>query len=181
MKKLLIFVLVLGMASMALAVPVFQVDPCDAKDFYMPSDMITIQLVDTDVLTFSVDAIVDNAGGTAAEPQTFNAGLGFTIPGALNVGGHLVEYVQASITTVPSVPVNGVLYTFEYHVPNVPASTWIVISSFADGDLYWDPYFTYKTQPDYEGSVGEVAIHVIPEPATIALLGLGGLLLRRRK
>jgi len=192
MKKLLIFVLVLGMASIAGAVPVFQVvDPCD---HYRPSDVITIALVDTGVISFSIDAIVDAicidpeppiipAGGYAAEPQIFNAGFGSTFPGVLNVRGNLVEYVQASITSVPPVPVSGILYTFEYHVPEVPASTLICIESLTGGpNGYWAPYFTYVGGGEYEGPVEMLeCIHVIPEPATIALLGLGGLLLRRRK
>jgi hypothetical protein len=188
MKKLLIFMLVLGMASMAVAVPVFRVDPCDRQDNYEYSDVITIQLVDTNVLGFSIDAIVDVicptggiAGGTAAEPQVFNAGFGAIMPGALDVNAHLVDYMFASVTSLPPVAVSGVLYSFEYHVPDVPFSTLICIDSFAGGE-YWSPLFQYSGAPDYEGPVTMLTcIHVVPEPATMLLLGLGGLLLRRRK
>ena len=39
----------------------------------------------------------------------------------------------------------------------------------------------YTTDFGTSELVDAVVIHQIPEPATIALLGLGGLLLRRRK
>ncbi|MBN1391534.1 MAG: PEP-CTERM sorting domain-containing protein [Sedimentisphaerales bacterium] len=162
---------------MASAVPILRV--ANPQEHYAPSEIITIELYDPDtVIGMSFDAIMDDAGGVASEPQTFNTGLNLTQPGALNEGGHLVEYVFANSTTGGA---SGVLYTFDYHVPEVPVSTIITIGSYADGDLYWEPYFDYLSGEMYEGPLGSVAIHVIPEPATIALLGLGGLLLRRKK
>jgi hypothetical protein len=186
MKKLLVFVLVLGLASMAMAVPVLRVDPQDAKDHYMPSDVITIQLYDEgDVIGIAVDAVVDGgAGGTADNPQTFHSAFTSTGPGTLNSDGTLVEWAWGLMTAYPPVA-TGALYSFEYHVPAALPSTWINITTMNDGGNMW-----YSTQVDYgdgtsyiaadSGELG-VAIHVIPEPATIALLGLGGLLLRRRK
>jgi hypothetical protein len=55
-----------------------------------------------------------------------------------------------------------------------------VIVSVTPGDT-WGGTFDVTGQP-YGGAWGSVTIHQIPEPMTIALLGLGGLvLLRRRK
>jgi hypothetical protein len=189
MNKLLIFVLVLGMASMAVAVPVFQVDPADKKDQYAPSDVITINLIDDTpinpgVAGFMIDCITDNTGGhvlgTASEPQLFNAGFGtMTFPGMLNVDDQLVEYVSASVGA--GAVITGWLYSFEYHVPDVPYSTIIEIQSDWDGVTWLMPWFDYGDSTWYEGAVTPVFIRVIPEPATIALLGFGGLLLRRRK
>ena len=185
MKKLLIFTLVLGLASMAWAVPSFSVALDDAKDSYVPSEWITIELRDDNPVNvggFMVDCITDNTGGDvlgeAGEPQTFHSSLAFTYPGTLNVNNMLVEY--ASGAAGDAAP-GEVLYTFEYHVPDVPASTIIEIQNDWDYGSYWPAWIDYRDSSYYEGPVGSVLIHVIPEPATIVLLGLGGLLLRRRK
>jgi hypothetical protein len=195
MNKLLIFVLVLGMASWAWAVPYFQVDPTDQKDSYMPSDVITIDLVspieDPPVISVMVDSITDNSGvipfstlGMAQAPQTFNANFGTHFPGTLNAGGQLVIYMSAADGTLPLRGATGTLYSFDYHVPNVPPSTYIDIQSDSDDFDFYPAEIVYKTGDDVLFTNGihmNVPIHVIPEPATIALLGLGGLLLRRRK
>ncbi|MBN1391749.1 MAG: PEP-CTERM sorting domain-containing protein [Sedimentisphaerales bacterium] len=178
MKKLSILYLVISMAASALAVPYFRVDPADIKDHYAPSEIITIQLVDNDLLGFSIDAITDGGvGGMAAEPQTFHSNFIATKSGDLNVNGHLVEYIYGSGAMLGT---SGILYTFEYHMPDVPVSTIIEIGSFADGDLYWEPAFDYGDGSFYEGPISPAVIH-IPEPATLAILGFGALMLRRRK
>lgn len=182
MKKLMVLMMVLGTASAAFGVPYFQIDPADYKDHYLPSEVITINIVDVNVLGISIDAIVDGGiGGTAQEPQTFHPNLNLTNAGVLNIGGHLVEYVFAN-TTIGGA--SGVIYSFDYHVPDVQQSTIITIGTFSDGDLFWEPLFDYEGGSSYEGPIYMLqgqAIHVIPEPATVALLGLGGLLLRRHK
>ena len=185
MKKLLILMLVLGFTSVASAVPYFVVNP--AQDSYMPSEWVTIELLDDNVSPvagFMVDCITDNTGGlvlgTAGEPQYMDPSFAFPYPGTLNVNNQLVEYAAGAASSA-GVPAGTVIYSFEYHVPDVPASTWIEIQNDADYDLYWDAWMDYADASYYEGSVGTALIHVIPEPTTIVLLGLGGLLLRRRR
>jgi hypothetical protein len=186
MKKLLIFMLVLGlssMPSMATAVPYFQVDPASQKDSYMPSDVIKIDVVDTQpIITMVIDAISDGgAGGMAEGPQVFNTNFLSHVDGELNSDGQLVEYFFANDTTIPVRGASGILYSFYYHVPNVPYSTMIPIGTYYNDVDWLAPEITYASGQFYNDNLTPTMIHVTPEPATIALLGLGGLLLRRRK
>jgi hypothetical protein len=196
MKKLLIFMLVLGLASWAWAVPYFEISgPLPIKDSYMPSEWILIDLVsppeDLPVISVLIDSITDNSGaipfrtlGEADGPQTFNTNFTTKFPGLLNADGQLVEYMSAADGTLPLRGATGTLYSFWYHVPDVPASTLIDIQTDYDYDFWYPAEIVYADGSDVlfpDGIHMNVPIHVTPEPATIALLGLGGLLLRRRK
>ena len=173
MKKLLTLILVLGMASMASAAVWYEVDEADAKASYAPSDWITINLAADEVVnTLMIDAIGDGgAGGLAADPITYNSAY-VNVAGAgdiVNTGNVLIEYISMAAGTAADA--TGILYSFEYHVPDVPDSTWIEIGGYTDGGAYY-----------FEIPEGEPVLIHVPEPMTIGLLVLGGLgLLRRRR
>jgi len=68
-------------------------------------------------------------------------------------------------------------------IPNVPVGGTIIDDILFHCNAEGDVIVQLVYSPDYmTGSiVDQVTIHQVPEPMTIALLGLGGLLLRRRK
>ena len=188
MKNLLTILLVLAMASAASASAVWlEVDPQDAKDSYMPSDVITINVVaDFAVAGLGIGAIGAD-GGTATAINGLHPNLMTLLPVSqgtiVNAGGILIKNIAGGAAPgQPSAPVGATLYSFEFHVPQVDESTIITIDDITDytvspplSTAVNDQYYAI-----YLSDVGALQIHV-PEPMTIALLGLGGLFLRRRR
>ncbi|MHC4645106.1 MAG: PEP-CTERM sorting domain-containing protein [Planctomycetota bacterium] len=190
MKKFLSLILVLAIASVASAeVAWFEVDPADAKDSYVGSDVITINLM-ADFIVGSVSTNIGSDGGTAEAVGLLHPQLRILTPfsdGTLvNAGGLLITGIGGGTPVgQPGVAVGEVLYSFEFHVPEgLDESTYITIDDVTDMSQQ-PPLSTAIAAPDYSvylTDAGETVIHVIPEPMTIALLGMGGLfLLRRRK
>ncbi|MHC4122091.1 MAG: PEP-CTERM sorting domain-containing protein [Planctomycetota bacterium] len=183
MKKYLIVLLMLAMASYASAAAVWlQVDPGDAKSSYAPSDIITIELV-ADFAVAGVHIGQINGLPTAGPINGFHTN--FTAapnsPGTLvNDGVALITNIDFGVAVGGTAPAAGAtLWSFEYHVPDLPESSYITID-----DYTLMPTYTAINNADYSiylSDVGPLEIHVTPEPMTIALLGLGGLFLRRRK
>jgi hypothetical protein len=188
MKKILSLFLVLAMASVASAAAVwFEVDSADAKDHYEGSDVITINvLADFDIASFKIGAI-SSSDGTAEAIGGLHPNLN-VVPyegDIINTGGILILDIHGDAGYgAPPAYAYEVLYSFEFHVPyGLDPSTYIMIDDYTDTSaqppIYTaiaDPYWMY-----YIEDVEPAVIHVIPEPMTILLLGLGGLFLRRRK
>ena len=189
MKKVLFLLLVFGLATFATAGHVgLRVAPDDVEpgNHYVPSTWITIELYDTQgygVLAIDPGTVTDSsAAGQAASPwinPAFPGGIvyeGYLV----NSGGTLVDYIQGQGAV--GVRVYDVLWRMEYHVPDLPVSTLVDLNWIGGVYVYDEapgganPNNTTLVTPD------SATIHIIPEPMTIALLGLGGLVaLRRRK
>ena len=119
----------------------------------------------------------DNAG--LVSNLVLNAGFNqFPQAGtAVNAGNSLITGVSgATPFAFPPTPVlaGTALYSFDYTVPAVALGTVITISGAGSLSFMFDD-FSQST------SLGSTAMTVVPEPITIALLGLGGLFIRRRK
>lgn len=198
MKKIFVLVVVLAISSAAMAGTItVQVDPQDAKTGYEASDTITIQLVSSgfaDQFTGSLGKMyIDNIISSSA-PTAGKGGTAVSINGLCAELKELSPYKEGTIVNagtdpyvlitdiagsraaggMTGVPNATVVYSFEFHVPDAPYSTYITIN-----------LDNLVTQDVFSGPVASTAasleIHVVPEPITIALLGLGGLFLRRRK
>lgn len=162
MKKLLVLILVLGMASAANAV-LIEIDSTEVEQ------KATITVVSEDTSNWLGYIIVEEGG----------AGLlsnAVVLPAAGNKAS-AIEYAEAgwgagyeltvASTAVPTDVVAGPHFTMDYITAGAN------IGDIAKILLYVDP--------DFEVPVASVDVTVVPEPMTILLLGLGGLFLRRRQ
>ena len=190
MKKLLIFVLVLGIASTAIANTAWFET---AVTGVTPSQDIAIMVkADFDVL--SLNLAIGGPPTASLGSHGLHANLllsAFASQGTvLNDGTYLIVEIKGDDPrtggTAVGAPAGSVVYSFMYHVPEVEPSTEITIASLNTG---FDPMIMKEIMTNLTDLAGgdsvnvlaPLVLHVIPEPMTIALLGLGGLFLRRRK
>ena len=190
MKKLLILVFVLAFVSTASANTAgFEIIASDAASLgvdggsgaasYAPGTTLTLALkASFDVTNVSLGA--GATAGTAVAVGTLNGTLSlFANNGALqNSGGVLISGIIGGVPfgSGAFVPATNALYTFDFLVPEVAGSTVITIDNTAA--------FTKVNNGTavVVDALDDLLVHVgVPEPMTIALLGLGGLFLRRRK
>lgn len=189
MKKVVTLMLILGMASVASAGLQISVDgvqePVDSEIFLRPSETVELDIwLDAPINPFegvtwalvasTADATI--SGGVAIDGiLTNNTVNGLTsaaptvIPpaGAEGVWGSAFNISTSPGGAVGDVIVDSIIFHCEWQ-PND-----VIIGLFA---------VTEDVEMDWAEALDTVTIHQIPEPATICLLGLGGLaLLRRRK
>ena len=195
MKKLLILFMVLAIASSVSAQPVVNfviVDSTNpAGDYeghpsYPISTILTIGLVQdpgTGIAQLNADIL---GPGAAQNPLTYPTGPsqgpapwwsnpvmcspgGFVNDGTTLIAGIVL---MCQLNFADYVIPGTILYTFDYHVDGQESD---IIEIGTRNVFMQDVMFGQTTEP-----IPSILIHV-PEPVTIALLGLGGLFLRRRK
>jgi hypothetical protein len=182
MKKLLVLTLVLGMASLAGATLTLTADgPLEL----LPSESIVLCLVGdgaevnfTGFITVEGPGSIDGAevlyvGSLSSYKDAEDLAPDFGMPGAAEVIEMFAGFLGLPLTDVsgwelvdgaiPPAPTAGLLIS------------GILFHCEGEGDAIvtvWDANF---------GVMDQITIKQIPEPMTMALLGLGGLFLRRRK
>jgi len=192
MKKLLVFTLILCLASMAGATLQISVngnpDPIDSTIVLKPSDEIIIDIHNVgaplaDSLTMAL--IVDTAAGTLSG--------GITNPAYDGSGNALVFLAGPYGDPVPPeerpFPMlegkNGGWGGIAVFSGSIPADTWLVDQVIFHCHALGDAVIELIKLDDASGLptgvvYDRVIIHQIPEPATMLLLSLGGLLLRKK-
>jgi hypothetical protein len=193
MKKLFVLMLVLGLASAASAAAGLAIsvgddnEPADSDYYVLENGTLTLDVhATTDIVGAGAGEgdwvlICDEALGTIRDGNTVPYG-----DVSLNImwtasGSGVVDLPEGYDGDVGTVIVFGTTLT-------VPSGTVlfddIVFTCLVgEGDV---TIILAKINEDWEYMGDDwiydtVVIHQIPEPATIALLGLGGLLLRRRR
>ncbi len=178
MRKLLILALVLGMASLATALPTITVSNPNP----IPGEVIQVYV-----------------SGTAAEASTsggFIGGYSGFVAVDYVAYGYLGGSPYLAIAPYPTVATaagsyaaygtsGGMEYFFAAHLPpwteakDVDVGVWFTFNVTATGTV-GDVEVLDLINPA-TSNIGQVTITIVPEPITMALLGLGGLFLRRRK
>ena len=192
MKKFLILVLVLGMTSMAGAALQISVngnpEPVDSEIIIAPSDELILDIWTNTAIALGGSGeyilVVDTSLGEISgghgtfvsppDPEGWSSDVqGETedFPAVIppeGMEGIFGTYANFDFTTFQAIPAGTVIADgIVFHCEGVGDAV-IYLMVAADG------------VPSTE-VLDTVIIHQIPEPATIALFGLGGLLLRRRK
>ncbi len=136
-KYLLILTVVLVFSSVVSAASVNLQIIAGAKPGYLPGDTITIALVASGFGTglfetigaLTIASATTDNGGTASNPD-LNIYLkddGYHIGSIVNSGGILITSVIGITPFFPFEYPSGNLWWFDYHIPDVPASTIIAI------------------------------------------------------
>ncbi len=172
MKKFVALLIILAMTSMSYGAYIqitHNGEIWEGEDF-APSDILDLHLVDETNAQAQSLAALSYISATNGDEGVFAWGTGLS-PMMPTVTWDYSEGAKVTFNAMmlgQDMPTDLIVLSVDIHIPDYKlASDEITIS--------WDiGYGADKV-------VGSELIHVIPEPATLALLGLGGLFLRRRR
>jgi hypothetical protein len=199
MKKLLIFMLVLGLATVANAALQLSLNHVTngegiTQEITVPVSTELIIDVHGPAAYSTVGYVVINGGPPQDGEWGDTLGPPYTVAsGYYNKSGYPV--VHSGVGGSPAGNMGSTIrygdatcFGYEFTIADNQNKAFIL------GGEQFEYMFHCRTAPSdaviylYDAAVGEgavvldtIIVHQIPEPATIALLGLGGLLLRRRK
>jgi hypothetical protein len=182
MKKFLTFVVVLALASSASAVSISLVSG-GASTLTLGTDVTVGQVITVDLISDtgcngvnSIDFL--NVG------QTLGAIAGWQGTMALGIGsqngtptGNDIIRANANAQAGAEAGAGASLYQYTVTVGGLGTLTPVMGAYDWFSTLTGPPPYGYWYGP----AITQNALHIVPEPVTIVLLGLGGLLLRRRK
>jgi len=168
MKRLVALLLVFGMASTANAV-LLQVDGVPTTDIEIAEGVTSvITIVSEDASSYLGYIIIEEGGtGVLSDVAILPAGGDLAASEPYTEAGWGAGYMLTTAASPGGDPPIGAGSQFNVNYSGGTLGQTAKISLFID--------------PEYTTPVASVNVSIIPEPMTIALLGLGALFLRKRK
>jgi len=171
MRSLLVCLAVVLMAGFVSAATVTLTTPSGTNDVYA-NDSITVTINDAVGGFGGLAAFTINVDNVAVfDSAWINPGFGGMVP---------VGYTPSVSGTGFNVLMNGIPFGTT-PTGDIITITFDVAAAALYGDVITIAHTSGSLNNAFSGVVATQTLNVVPEPMTLALLGLGGLFLRRRK